>query len=364
MTQTEFTRRVTDSRKKLLRIARTLLPRDDCEDAVQSAILNAWEHLPQLKNEDSFDAWLYRILVNCCYQIRRSQKKEQDTQHTLSGQETASSTQEDGMLFDALSQLSSRDRRLLLMHHHIGYTIKELSEATGTSESVLKIQLYRARKRLVFLLALLMIALFSSMAVGAKFLDVQFFRTERISEPNPIESPLTAEDSQISYDGALLTAALSDAVWNLDELTLSFVYSLTGTEDALIVCRDNLGVDGIRTDHIWIDGQILPVTEWAEGHPVHLFTADEWTIDGQMCTGASDHLYDGKGETFYMNVYMDMLTPEAYASLLNDGMLTLETAVLIRDYETKETLETGTLTCRITAPDAETWRNAYETYYD
>ncbi len=364
MTQTEFTRRVTDSRKKLLRTARTLLPRDDCEDAVQNAILNAWEHLPQLKNEDAFDAWLYRILINCCYQIQRSRKKEQDTLHTLSVQETAAFPHEDDMLFDALAQLPTRDRRLLLLHHRIGYTIKELSEATGTSESVLKTQLYRARKRLVLLLTLLMIALFSSMAVGAKFLDVQFFRTERISEPDPIESPLTAEGSQISYDGALLTAALSDAVWNLDELTLSFVYSLTGTEDALTVCRDNLGVDGERTDHIWIDGQILPVTEWAEGRPVHLFTADEWTLGGQMCIGSSDHLYDGKGETFYVDAYLDMLTPEIYTSLLDDGMLTLETPVLIRDYNTKETLETSTLTCRIAAPDEETWRNAYETFYN
>lgn len=71
MTQEAFVSHVSASRRRLLRLARTMLPAADCEDAVQSAILSAWEHLPQLRDEASFDAWLSRILVNQCRAIRR-----------------------------------------------------------------------------------------------------------------------------------------------------------------------------------------------------------------------------------------------------------------------------------------------------
>lgn len=52
----EFTQRVSQSRRKLFAIARTMLPERDCEDAVQSAMLSAWEHLSELRNDDAFDA--------------------------------------------------------------------------------------------------------------------------------------------------------------------------------------------------------------------------------------------------------------------------------------------------------------------
>ena len=38
----------------------------DCQDAVQSAILTAYEKLSDLKHEEYFKTWLTRILINVC----------------------------------------------------------------------------------------------------------------------------------------------------------------------------------------------------------------------------------------------------------------------------------------------------------
>ena len=57
MDKDAFIARITSGRSKWLVLARSMLPEWDCEDALQSAILSAWEHLGQLRDEKAFDAW-------------------------------------------------------------------------------------------------------------------------------------------------------------------------------------------------------------------------------------------------------------------------------------------------------------------
>src|SRR3954451_7384415 len=51
---------------RLYAIARLLLLQssDLAEDAVQEALVRAWQQLPSLRDPDRFDAWLYRLVVN------------------------------------------------------------------------------------------------------------------------------------------------------------------------------------------------------------------------------------------------------------------------------------------------------------
>jgi RNA polymerase sigma factor (sigma-70 family) len=52
----------------LLAVARKILRDPDAaEDALQQAVIRAWRRLPQLRDPDKFDRWLYRILVMACY---------------------------------------------------------------------------------------------------------------------------------------------------------------------------------------------------------------------------------------------------------------------------------------------------------
>lgn len=358
----EFTQRVSQSRRKLFAIARTMLPERDCEDAVQSAMLSAWEHLSELRNDDAFDAWLISILKNRCRQIQRNYKKEKDSVLALAAQSTP--FVDDVALEEALAQMKDEERALLLQHHEQGYSLREMSEQAGQTEDVLKMRLYRARRKLrILLISLLLLVLLAAAAVGVGPIDVSWFMQKRRAEPI-VEHISSSAFQQIRYDGKLLSAEVSDAAWNLDELSVSFVYFLTAAQDdAFIVYSGNIGVDGIRFDHIWTQGEILPIADRAQGRKVITFTPDDWTLDGRSYPSSEDALPDGKGETFFVKLRLDRLKPDDYAKLLGeDGLLTLSCLIRLQNHASQEILEQGTLTLRISAPTAEEWRNAYEAY--
>ena len=48
----------------------------DCEDALQNALLRAWEKRNTLREERYFRTWLTRILIKSCKETLRRQKRE------------------------------------------------------------------------------------------------------------------------------------------------------------------------------------------------------------------------------------------------------------------------------------------------
>ena len=73
MNKDQFTKEVLNVERSLYHTARAILADDeDCADAMQNAILHAFEKLHTLRSEAYFKTWLTRILINECYQIIRS----------------------------------------------------------------------------------------------------------------------------------------------------------------------------------------------------------------------------------------------------------------------------------------------------
>lgn len=147
MDKEEFARRVLDAERALYCIARTMLGPSECEDAIQAAVLKAWENLPRLRDEAAFDAWLRRILCNECYKILRRLKREAPSELAalLPAQVEAPG---ETALSDALAALKPEDRLLLLLHHDEGYSLQELAAIVHAPQPVLKMRLHRARNRL------------------------------------------------------------------------------------------------------------------------------------------------------------------------------------------------------------------------
>lgn len=76
MEKEQFVREVREVEKTMYRIAKTYLQEEkDCEDAVQEAILHAYEKLDTLREERFFKTWLVRILINECHQLGRGKSK-------------------------------------------------------------------------------------------------------------------------------------------------------------------------------------------------------------------------------------------------------------------------------------------------
>ena len=67
MVKEQFTREVLAAEKNMYYIAKSILGNDeDCADAMQNAILNAYSNLASLREEKYFRTWLTRILINEC----------------------------------------------------------------------------------------------------------------------------------------------------------------------------------------------------------------------------------------------------------------------------------------------------------
>ena len=75
MTNEEFVNQISAAETSLYRVAKSILKNDeDCADAIQNAVLKAFDKIGTLKKEKYFRTWLTRILINECYQIMRKKK--------------------------------------------------------------------------------------------------------------------------------------------------------------------------------------------------------------------------------------------------------------------------------------------------
>ena len=62
--------------QRMYRIAISMLENEeDAADAIQETVLKCWQKVGQLKNEEYFQTWLTRILINQCKDILKAIKK-------------------------------------------------------------------------------------------------------------------------------------------------------------------------------------------------------------------------------------------------------------------------------------------------
>jgi len=145
MTKAEFVQRVRQMERRLYRVSRTILSRNaDCEDAVQESLLKAWMRLDTLREEQYFETWLVRILINECKTIWRKkpwlETEMPDNMHVA--------VQEERRLFEALMVLPKKNRITMELHYIEGYKTREIAGMLGIPESTVKWRLAQGRKRL------------------------------------------------------------------------------------------------------------------------------------------------------------------------------------------------------------------------
>ena len=155
MNKEEFAERVLALESSMFRVAKTMLRNeDDCADAIQSAILKAYEKLDTLRDVDYFKTWLTRILINECYQLIRKNKKYVGMEEYLNGQaENIQNGQPDESLHESVilqevMRLDEKYRVPFVLHEVEGYSLKEISRILRLTETNVKSRVFRARKTL------------------------------------------------------------------------------------------------------------------------------------------------------------------------------------------------------------------------
>ncbi|CAM4490951.1 RNA polymerase sigma factor [Paenibacillus tarimensis] len=130
----------------MYQVARTMLNSDsDCADAIQEAILKAFEKIKTLREPAYFKTWLLRIVINECNQIHRQNKKVIEISEL-----TIPSIHEGGYEEVELEQLfqtlPEEDRDLLKLYHIEDISVKDLAEIYQKPENTIKTWLRRARE--------------------------------------------------------------------------------------------------------------------------------------------------------------------------------------------------------------------------
>tara|TARA_B110000014_G_scaffold182023_1_gene131193 strand:- start:2283 stop:2900 length:618 start_codon:yes stop_codon:yes gene_type:complete len=136
----------------------------DAEDVVQTIFTKTFQKLSSYKGTAPFEHWFMRLSVNACYDaLRRKRNRPDQTisdllfddeswQDRLGNIPDASDRvgleEARELVYTVLGQISDRARIVLTLQELEGRTIKEIAEITGWSESLVKVQAFRARKEM------------------------------------------------------------------------------------------------------------------------------------------------------------------------------------------------------------------------
>ncbi|MGE7093722.1 RNA polymerase sigma factor [Lysinibacillus sp. NPDC048646] len=129
----------------LYRMASRLLNNDeDVADAMQDAIISAYEKLHTLKNEEYFNTWICKILINKCNSLLNKHKNVSVIDEKLILQQRDNEFQKIE-LEDALNSLNEVYRLVLILYYIVGLNVKEISECLKEPEGTIKSRLSRAK---------------------------------------------------------------------------------------------------------------------------------------------------------------------------------------------------------------------------
>ena len=124
---------------------------EEAEDAVQDTALAAWEHFGKLKREESFRAWIFRILVNTC---RKAMRKKSRREYLADEREQRAEGMPDPNLaerlelMELLSKLDEEQRMIVTLSVFGGYKGEEIAEILERRHSTVRSRYRRALKKL------------------------------------------------------------------------------------------------------------------------------------------------------------------------------------------------------------------------
>lgn len=133
--------------------------RSVCEELVQDVFVQAYFSLRSYRADAPFEHWLKTIATRLGYKYWKSQAKDRGTVslspevwQTIAGADDPDPADAAESLHRLLGLLPPRDRLVLTLMYFEQLTVEQISQRTGFSKTLVKVQLHRARKKLKLLL--------------------------------------------------------------------------------------------------------------------------------------------------------------------------------------------------------------------
>ena len=121
----------------------------DGADAVQDALLSAWQGLDGLRNPDAFPAWFRRHVVRAASRIARRRRSVVELEiGMVAADGELDRAIEQRLLGRAFARLDPKDRLLLTVHHFWELPGAETAELLGIPVGTVKSRVHHATARL------------------------------------------------------------------------------------------------------------------------------------------------------------------------------------------------------------------------
>jgi RNA polymerase sigma-70 factor, ECF subfamily len=141
---------------RMKNLARNLLGNPiDAEDAVQETFLKVHRSIAGFRGQSSFVTWTYRILINTCYDARRSRLRKKEVANQDSEESPGIEPRAPGAhptlrmaLERALAKLTQHQRDVFLLYEVEGFRHSEIAGMLEMTETASKNTLFQAKKSL------------------------------------------------------------------------------------------------------------------------------------------------------------------------------------------------------------------------
>src|SRR5258707_3937303 len=127
----------------------------DAEDAVQETFLKVQHSIAGFRGQSSFVTWTYRILINTCYDARRSRLRKKEVANHDSEETPRFEPRAPGAhpslrmaLERALAKLTQHQRDVFLLYEVEGFRHAEIAGMLEMTETASKNTLFQAKKNL------------------------------------------------------------------------------------------------------------------------------------------------------------------------------------------------------------------------
>src|SRR6266852_2378128 len=127
----------------------------DAEDAVQETFLKVQRSIASFRGQSSFVTWTYRILINTCYDARRTRLRKREVANDDSEETPRLEPRAPGAhpslrmaLERALAKLTRHQRDVFLLYEVEGFRHAEIAGMLEMTETASKNTLFQAKKNL------------------------------------------------------------------------------------------------------------------------------------------------------------------------------------------------------------------------
>ena len=139
---------------------RMLGDEDKAKDVVQDTMVTIWQKLKKIKSAEVYKTWIYRIVVNKCYDQLRKMKRNPEfvadektwaliSDRISEGPSTELENSETARIINLLTnRLSPKQKTIFVLSDIECMSNGEISVITGMSKSGIKANLHYARKNI------------------------------------------------------------------------------------------------------------------------------------------------------------------------------------------------------------------------